>query len=117
MAGASATEFAQTAFVEKNVDRAFSLLHPDAQAYMTKEKFSEVLSTMNSPTSPKSIIATDYEPVVGEEGMNIYVTGESDRETFYYRIPMKGTQQKGYKPAGLFRNNGPYPKTPSRQPL
>jgi hypothetical protein len=117
MAAASATEFAQVAFVEKNVDKAFSLLHPDAQAYITKEKFSETLTTMNTPTSPKSIVATDYEPVVGEEGMNIYITGESDRETFYYRIPMKGTQRKGYKPAGLFRNTGPYPKTPSRQPL
>ncbi len=117
MAAASATQFAQVAFVEKNADKAFSLLHPDFQSYITKEKFSEALTTMNTPTSPLSIVTTDYEPIIGEEGMNIYITGENDRETFYYRIPMKGTQQKGYKPAGFFRNSGPYPKSSSRKPL
>ena len=113
----SATEFAQAAFVDKDIDKAFSLLHPEAQAYITKEKFSQTLTVMNTPTSPKSIVATDYEPVQGGEGMNIYITGESDTETFYYRIPMKGTQLTGYKPAGFFRNQGPYPKSSLRKPL
>jgi len=117
MAAASATEFAQVAFVEKNVDKAFSMLDPEAQAYITKENFSQGLTKMNSPTAPTSIIATDFEPIQGQEGMNIYVRGENDTETFYYRIPMKGTQDKGYKPAGLFRNPGPYPKSPMRRPL
>lgn len=117
MAAMSATQFAQVAFVEKNTDKAFSMLHPDLQAYTTKEKFAQGLTKMNSPTAPTSIMATDYEPVQGEEGMNIYLTGENDTKTFYYRISMKGSQNKGYKPAGLFRNPGPYPKSPSRIPL
>ena len=117
MAAASATQFAQAAFVEKNIDKAFSMLDPEAQANITKEKFSEGLTRMNTPTAPESIVATDFEPIQGHEGMNIYVTGESDNETFYYRISMKGTQDKGYKPVGLYRNNGPYPKSPMRRPL
>jgi len=117
MAGASATEFAQVAFVEKNIDKAFSMLDPEAQAYITKENFSQGLTNINTPTTPQSIIATDFEPIPGQEGMNIYITGESDTETFYYRIPMKGTEAKGYRPAGVFRNPGPYPKSPSRHPL
>jgi len=32
MAAKSATEFAQVAFVEKDIDKAFSLLDPEAQA-------------------------------------------------------------------------------------
>ena len=117
MAATSATEFAQIAFVEKNIDKAFTMLDPEAQAYITKEKFSQTLTTMNTPTSPKSIVATDFEPIQGQEGMNIYITGESDTETFYYRIPMKGTAGKGYKSVGAFRNPGPYPKSPLRRPL
>lgn len=117
MAAASATEFAQVAFVEKNIDKAFSMLDPEAQAYIGRENFSQGLTKINTPTTPKSINATDYEPIQGQEGMNIYITGESDTETFYYRIPMKGTEQKGYKPAGVFRNPGPYPKSPMRRPL
>jgi hypothetical protein len=117
MAAASATEFAQVAFVEKNIDKAFSMLDPEAQAYITKENFTQGLMKINTPTAPESIMATDYEPIQGQEGMNIYVTGEGPKETFYYRIPMKGTEQKGYKPAGIFRNPGPYPKSPMRRPL
>jgi len=117
MAATSATEFAQVAFVERNADKAFNMLHPDAQAYSTKQKFAEVLTAMNSPTSPLSVNATDFEPIQGEEGMNIYLTGENDTQTFYYRIQMRGTREKGYKPAGLFRNPKPYPKSPLRRPL
>jgi len=117
MAATSATEFAQVAFVERNADKAFSMLHPDFQAYQTKEKFAQLLTTMNSPTGPLSINATDFEPIVGEDGMNIYITGENDTQTFYYRIVMKGNQNKGYKPIGLFRNPKPYPQSSTRHRL
>ena len=116
-AAISATEFAQAAVVERNVDKAFNLLHPDFQAYATKEKFAQVLTTMNSPTYPRAIIATDYEPILGQEVMNIYIRGESDTETFYYRIPMKGSVNQGYKPVGIFRSDTPYPKSDLRRPL
>ena len=117
MAATSATAFAQVALVERNADRAFSMLHPDFQAYATKPKFAQFLTAMNSPTGPLSINATDFEPLVGEEGMNIYLTGENDTQTFYYRIPMKGNQDKGYKPIGLFRNPTPYPQSSTRRRL
>lgn len=117
MAATSASEFAQAAFVEHDVDKAFNMLHPDFHAITTKEEFTRVLTAMNKPTSPGAIVATDYEPIPGEEGMNIYIRGESDRETFYYRIPMKGSVRQGYKPVGIFRNPGPYPTTSLRRPL
>jgi len=117
MAATSATEFAQVALVERNADKAFNMLHPDAQAYSTKQKFAEILTAMNSPTAPLYVNATDFEPIQGEEGMNIYLTGETDTQTFYYRIPMKGTKEKGYKPIGLFRNPGPYPNSSLRRPF
>ena len=93
------------------------MLDPEAQAYVGKEKFSQALTQMNTPTAPKSITATDFEPIQGQEGMNIYITGQSDNETFYYRIPMKGTEDKGYKAVGVYRSHGPYPKSPMRHPL
>ncbi len=117
MAAMSASEFAQVALVKGNADKAFNMLHPDFQANSTREMFARQLTEINSPTAPLSIRATDYEPAQGGEGMYIYFTGESDRQTFYYRILMKGNKQKGYKPMGLFRNPNPYPKSSSRHPL
>ena len=117
MAAASAADFAQVAFVEQNIDKAFSMVDPEFQAYATKEKFVEVITNMNKPTAPKVVTAIEFEPIPGQEGINIYLTGARDTEKFYYRIPMKGSEGKGYKAAGVFRNQSPYPSSESRQPL
>ena len=68
MAATSATEFAQVALVERNADKAFNMLHPDAQAYSTKQKFTEILTAMNSPTAPLYVNATDFEPIKVKKG-------------------------------------------------
>jgi hypothetical protein len=117
MAAVSATVFAQAALVDQNIDKAYGMLDPDLQAHGSKEDFSRIITTMNKPTAPKMITATDFEPIPGQDGMNIYLTGETDTETFYYRIPMKGSEEKGYRVAGVFRNEGPYPKSSLRRPF
>lgn len=116
-AAASAAEFAKAAFVERNIDKAYGLLDPEFQSYAPREKFAEVITAMNTPTSPAVVTATEFEPIPGQEGMNIYLTGENGAEKFYYRIPMKGSEGRGYKAAGVFRGQGPYAPSESRQPL
>jgi hypothetical protein len=117
MAAASATEFARVAFVDQNIDSAFSMLDPELQEYATKEQFAEVIANMNRSTTPKVVKATEFEPIAGQDGINIYLIGENGAERFYYRIPMKGSEAKGYKAAGVFRNQGPYPHSNATQPL
>jgi hypothetical protein len=116
-AAASAIEFAKAAFVEKDTDKAFNLLDPEFQAYATKEKFTDVISVINTPTSPTVVTATEFEPIPGQDGVNVFLVGEKGAEKFYYRIPMKGTEAKGYKAAGVFRVHGQFPPSESRQPL
>ena len=48
-AAIAAIEFARVAFVEHNVDQAYSLLDPEFQPYAPKEKLAEALATVNSP--------------------------------------------------------------------
>jgi hypothetical protein len=117
IAASSAIEFVKVALIEQDIDRAYVLLDPEFQAIATKEKFVQVIRTMNSPVSPKVITATEFEPIPGQEGMNIYLTGENGREELYYRIPMKGSEEKGYKPAGVFRGQGQYAPSETRRPL
>ena len=117
VAAASAVEFAKAAFMERNIDKAYGLLDPEFQAYAPKEKFVEVITAMNTPASPTVVTATEFEPIPGQEGMNIYLTGENGAEKFYYRIPMKGSEEEGYKAAGVFRGQGPYTPSELRQPL
>lgn len=116
-AAISAVEFAKAAFVERNAEKAYNLLAEKSQAYYSKEKITEVLANMNSPTSPTVITATEFEPIAGQEMMNIFLAGENGSEKFYYRLEMTGTEQKGYKVSGFFRAQGQYPISQSRRPL
>ena len=63
MAAASAAEFAKVAFVDQNIDCAFGMLDPEFQQYATKEKFAEIIATMNRPTAPKAVAATEFGPI------------------------------------------------------
>ena len=112
-----AVEFAEAAFVERNVDKAFSLLAPVSQNYYSKEKIAELLITMNSPTSPAVVTATEFEPALGQELMSIFLVGENGDEKFYYRLELLGTEPKGYRVSGLFRGRGQYPPSQLRKPL
>jgi hypothetical protein len=116
-AAVSAVEFAKTAFVEREVERAYDLLDPEFQAYAPRERFAEVLTTMNSPSSPVVVTTTDFEQIPGQDGMNIFLTGESGDEKFYYRLAMKGSEEKGYRVAGVFRGPRPYAPSEQRRPL
>ena len=116
-AAIAAVEFARVAFVEHNVDKAYSLLDPEFQAYAPKEKLAEALATVTSPTPPTIVTATESEPVPGQEGMFIYLIGESGSDKYYYRLAMKGSEGKGYKVAGIFRNQGSYPPAELKRPL
>lgn len=114
-AAAVAEEFVRVAVVDRDMDKAYSLLDPEVQSNAPKEKFVEILADMNSHGSPTKITAIEFEPIVAEEGLNIYLTGENGGERFYYRIPMRGDDKTGYKPVGILR--GQYAPSGLRQPL
>jgi hypothetical protein len=114
-AATSAVEFAKAALINRDFDKAYSLLDSEVQSNASKETFAKILSEMNSKGSPIVITATEFEPIPGQEGMNIYLNGEAGSEKFHYRVLMKGNGEAGYKPAGILR--GWYAPSNSRQPL
>jgi hypothetical protein len=114
-AAASAIAFARAALVERDMDKAYSLLDPEVQSNAPKEKFVEVAMSIVADISPTLVTATEFEPIPGQEMMNIYLTGEKGAEKIFYRIPMRGNAEKGYKAVGILR--GQYAPSQSRQPL
>jgi hypothetical protein len=89
----------------------------DAREHISLEEFTAVVANMHPTGMPSRIEASEFEPVPGQEAMNIFLVGESAGEPFYYRFGMRGTVAKGYRVSGLFRGNGPYPASPLRQGL
>lgn len=97
------------------MDKAYGLLDAEVQSNAPKEKFTEVVMSIVAEISPTVVTATEFEPIPGQEMMNIYLTGEKGAEKLYYRIPMRGNAEKGYRPVGILR--GQYAPSEFRQPL
>jgi len=81
------------------------------------DQFKDVLSKMHPAQYPDAVNATEYEPLMGQRGMNIYLFGQTRNEKFYYRFFMEGTKESDYTVGGLWRNDGPYPASNTRRPL
>ncbi len=117
MAGRKAQQFADTAFVERNLLTAYDLLSQNTRKSLSLEQFKDVVSKMHPSHYPPSVAATEYEPLMGQKAMNIYLQGRGSTEKFYYRFVMEGTKESDYMVGGLWRNDSPYPPSNMRKPL
>jgi hypothetical protein len=115
-AAKAATEFARTAFVDRDFTKAHGLLASRSKTYIPLDKLSETITRMHPKSFPSHVTATEYEPMPGQRGMTIYVKGEGEGEEFFYRLVMDGDSTSGYQVTGLFRGNGPNPST-NKRPL
>ncbi len=114
-AAVAAEEFARIALVKQNLSEAYDLLSPVGKP--TFGQFQDVLTKMHPSAFPLTLRATEFEPIPGQNGINIFLLGEHGSEIFYYRLLMAGTAALGYKVSGIWRGNGPYPASKLRQEL
>lgn len=115
MAFDRALDFAEVAFFQRDYVKAYLLVSEDSKA--TFEEFSSGIDKMHPKGFPTAVRATEYEPVPGEEKINIFLHGKGDDEEFYYRFVMEGTKERNYKVFSLVRADGPYPPSELRERL
>ena len=116
-AGKKAEEFAQLVFVKQDVENGYALLAEGMQRYVSREQFKTVISKLHPQAFPKTVTASEYEPMPGEKAVYIFLTGENSGEHFYYRLTMEGTATTGYKVLRLNRADQPYPSSNEKKPL
>ena len=108
LAGRRAVEFAQVAFVKHDIENGHALLSDSTKRRVSLEKFKEVLSRLHPKAFPTSVTASEYEPMLGEKAIYIYLVGENSGEHFSYRLTMEGTATTGYRVLSLDRGSGLY---------
>ncbi len=110
-AALSAIIFAKESFIDLNQPGAYQFLSEDMQKKLSLSRFIEVVAQMHPQTFPRVVVATEFEPMPGEQSMFIWLDGKNEKERFRYRLTMKGSVSTGYKIAALFRVG----KTPPSQ--
>jgi hypothetical protein len=117
MARSKAEQFADAALIEHDLGSAYGLLSQAMRNQLSFEQFKYLISKMHPAQYPDAVNATEYEPLMGQKGMNIYLFGQTRNENFYYRFFMEGTKESDYTVGGLWRNDGPYPPSNMRKRL
>jgi hypothetical protein len=115
-AAKAAAKFADLAFLRSDYAGAYALLSPQMQQAVPMEKLGAEIAKLHPKARPSEVATTEFEPLSGQQAMNIYLKGARDDETFLYRFLMVGDKGAGYLVGGLARGSGPYPPS-ARKPL
>jgi hypothetical protein len=116
-AGKKAEEFAQVVFVKQDTENGYALLADGTKRYVSREQFKEVVAKLHPDAFPKTVVASEYEPMAGEKAIHIFLIGENSGEHFYYRLTMEGNATTGYKVLRFNRGNDRYGPSREKQPL
>lgn len=117
MAAQEAEKFVRVALIERDFQVAYGMLADKQKRDMSFDKFVEVVRSIHPISFPTTATPTEYEPVPGQQMMNIYLYGENGDEKFYYRFELSGDVKEGYRVFGLWRHDGPYPTSPLKRRL
>ncbi len=117
MASDRALEFIETAFIKRDYKLAYSTASETFKNNIPIDKFSDSIAKIHPAGFPKTVKATDFEPIPGQKAMYIFIYGENENEKFYYQLTMEGTKETNYKVLALRRSDEPFPFNKLRQPL
>ena len=115
-AATAAAKFADLAFVRSDYSGARALLSSQMRQALPMDKLASVIAKAHPKARPAEVAATEFEPLPGQQAMNIYLKGARGDEMFFYRLLMVGDKGSGYKVGGVWRGSGPYPPS-ARKPL
>src|SRR5574341_570350 len=73
LARKGAIEFAEAAFVRRNMDKGYALLADNARSYVPLDKFTEKVKQMHRSGYPDKITALDVVPVKGEKLVHVQI--------------------------------------------
>jgi hypothetical protein len=116
LAGKRAVEFAQVAFVQQDVERAYTLVSNSTKRYVPLDKFRETVIRLRPNGRPSGVVATEYEPMPGEKAIYIYITVTNLDEQVDYTLTMDGTAATDYRVSKITRGSASYlPSTPGKK--
>jgi len=106
LAAKRALEFARATFLEKDLDKGYSLLAAGGKRHIPLDKFKQTMTAMHPRSYPDTVIAIEYEPMSGENAIYIFLTARNGEEQFNYRVTMEGTADTDYQVLKIDQGGG-----------
>jgi len=98
LAAKRAVEFAETVFVQNDIEKGYRLLSDGARRHVPLEKFKETVTRMHPKGYPTSVTAREFEPMPGgEKAIYIFLIGEGSGDRFDYKLTLEGSPATDYR--------------------
>jgi hypothetical protein len=97
LAAKRALEFAKVVLIEKDFVRGHELLADGGKRHIPLDKLKQTVASMHPREYPKKVTALEYEPMVGEKAIYIFLSGNTGEELISYRLTLEGTATTDYK--------------------
>jgi hypothetical protein len=106
LASKRAEEFAESALIRQNFERAYAQMSSKARGYLPLENFRETIVRLHPDGYPRTIKATGARPV--KDATTIYVTlrGEDGSgRVFEYQVMLNGSEKSDYQVSTVRRTH------------
>lgn len=97
LAAKRALEFAKVVFIEKDFVKGHEMLSDGGKRHIPLDKLKQTVVSMHPREYPKKITALEYEPMVGEKAIYIFLSGNTGEDLISYRLTLEGTATTDYK--------------------
>lgn len=99
-----AEEFAETALIKQNFDRAYEQMSSKARGYLPLENFKETMIASHRDGYPKSIKATGVRPIKDASTIFVILRGQDGTgKTFEYQVMLNGSEKSDYQVSTIRR--------------
>jgi hypothetical protein len=109
--------FLNALFIEKNIDKAYSLFENEFKISVPKIPFQESIANAHKGILPTNFEIYDYETYSGEEFISVFAKTTNYKDEMFYRISLGGTKKKGYKIVGIHLSHQEIPPKGNRRSL
>jgi hypothetical protein len=97
LAAKRALEFAKVVLIEKDFVKGHEMLTESGKRHIPVEKLKQTVASMHPRGYPKKVTALEYEPMVGEKAIYIFLSGNTGEDLISYRLTLEGTAATDYR--------------------
>jgi hypothetical protein len=106
LAAKRALEFAKVVLIEKDFTKGHGMLSDGGKRHIPVDKLKQTVASMHPRGYPNKVTALEYEPMVGENAIYIFLSGYTGEELISYRLTLEGTAASDYKVLKIDQGTG-----------
>jgi hypothetical protein len=108
-AAMAANVFLKALYIEHDYDRALMLSDESLRRMVTSDKLAELVKVVDDNCGELKQLQADSYAKGQDLTLELFYTATCEKKTLYHRLVMVGDVSKGYRTAGVWFQDAPYP--------